>query len=52
MIIDIDCPFCGGAGLVHSSGRNGDPMDEGEDCPRCGGTGCVAHDLNEDADDE
>jgi hypothetical protein len=36
MIIDIECPFCNGAGRVHSSARNGDPMDSGEDCPRCG----------------
>jgi ssDNA-binding Zn-finger/Zn-ribbon topoisomerase 1 len=46
LVIDIECPFCNGAGRVHSSGRNGDPMDTGEDCPRC-----VAHDLNEDDDD-
>lgn len=52
MIIDIECPFCRGVGLVHSPGRNGDPMDGGEDCPRCEGTGSVAHDLNEDADDD
>lgn len=52
MIIDIECPFCNGVGRVHSSARNGDPMDDGEDCPRCGGSGSVAHDLNEDIDDE
>jgi DnaJ-class molecular chaperone len=51
MIIDIECPVCNGVGRVHSSGRSGDPMDDGENCPRCEGTGCVAHDLNEDADD-
>lgn len=52
MIIDIECPFCDGAGRIHSSSRNGDPEDDGRDCPRCGGSGVVAHDLNEDADDD
>lgn len=22
------------------------------DCPRCGGSGCVAHDLNDDCDED
>lgn len=52
MIIDIDCPFCNGVGKVHSPGCNGDPDDDGIDCPRCDGTGAVAHDLNEDMDDD
>lgn len=50
MILDVECPYCRGAGRVHSSGCNGDPMDDGEGCSYCEGAGCVAHDLNEDAD--
>lgn len=62
MIIDVECPTCNGLGEVTGStpsirsryvGRDDlNPDDYAEPCPRCGGSGMVAHDLNEDADDE
>ena len=62
MIIDVECPFCNGTGEAMGGTANSrsrlvgrddlSPDDFAEECPRCGGSGCVAHDLNEDADDE
>jgi len=52
MIIDVECRHCYGLGRVHSSGRNGDPMDPGEDCPVCEGTGAVQEDLNDEVEDD
>lgn len=54
MIIDIDCPLCRGEGFIAERkvliGTRAGVYEI--DCPRCGGSGTVAHDLNEDADDE
>lgn len=62
MIIDVECPRCHGNGEVIGGtpnmrarmiGRDDlDPGDFGEPCPRCAGSGVVAHDLNEDCDDD
>ncbi len=51
MTLEQECPFCDGAGRVHSPGHNGDPMDMGEDCPRCEGAGVIAVDLNEEMEE-
>lgn len=55
MIIDIDCPICRGEGRIETGEMERGPAGDGfevMDCPRCGGTGAVAHDLNEDCDDD
>ncbi len=55
MIIDIDCPLCRGEGHIETGEMERGPAGigfEAMDCPRCGGTGAVAHDLNEDCDDD
>ena len=55
MIIDIDCPVCNATGRVETGEMETGPAGigfEAIDCPRCGGTGAVAHDLNEDIDDD
>ena len=39
--MDAKCKFCWGSGKIHSSGRNGDPMDNGVNCPDCKGFGLV-----------
>lgn len=55
MIIDIDCPLCRGEGRIETGEMESGPAGvgfEAIDCPRCGGTGAVAHDLNEDCDDD
>ena len=41
IVMKVECRFCDGNGKIHSSGRNGDPMDSGVDCPECEGTGAV-----------
>ncbi len=51
MTLEQECPFCYGAGRVHSPEHNGDPMDMGEDCPRCEGAGVIAVDLNEEMEE-
>ena len=51
IFMDVECRFCDGTGRIHSSGRNGDPMDPGEDCPKCDGTGVVQEDVDQ-SDDE
>lgn len=62
MIIDVECPFCNGMGEVAGGTPNQraryvrfddlNPDDYAEQCPRCAGSGTVAHDLNEDCDDD
>ena len=62
MIIDVECPRCCGTGEVSGVTPNRrsrfvghddlSPDDYTVECPRCLGTGCVAHDLNEDCDDD
>lgn len=47
MMIDAECPFCDGAGVIHSDGHTGDPMDRGVNCPECEGTGAVLVDCDE-----
>jgi DnaJ-class molecular chaperone len=45
IVMDVECKFCWGNGKIHSDGRNGDPMDEGENCPICKGAGVVQVDC-------
>lgn len=62
MIIDVECPTCDGLGEVCGvtpSRRSRfvghddlSPDDYTVECPRCLGGGTVAHDLNEDCDDD
>ena len=62
MIIDVECPRCHGNGEVCGVNPNRrsrfvgsddlSPDDFTVECPRCLGTGTVAHDLNEDCDDD
>ena len=46
MIIDVECPLC------HGMGETEQGPDAWDECPRCLGSGTVAHDLNEDCDDD
>lgn len=45
LVMDVECKFCWGNGKIHSAGRTGDPMDDGEDCPICKGAGVVQVDC-------
>ncbi|ARS27645.1 hypothetical protein [Sphingomonas sp. KC8] len=51
MIIDIECPVCMGMGEIHDDDDHINDAAEMK-CPRCAGAGVVAHDLNEDCDDD
>lgn len=42
---EVECKYCYGNGKIHSSGRNGDPMDSGVNCPKCDGSGVVKVDC-------
>lgn len=62
MMIEIECGQCNGNGEVcgvNPSRRSRfvsdddlSPDDYTIECPRCLGDGCIAHDLNEDCDDD
>lgn len=55
MTLAIECPECDGHGRIETGEMERGPAGigfEAMDCPRCGGTGAVAHDLNEDCDDD
>lgn len=62
ILIDVECPLCNGTGEVcgvNPSRRSRfvsdddlSPDDYTIECPRCLGDGCIAHDLNEDCDDD
>jgi RecJ-like exonuclease len=61
MIIDVDCPRCGGLGELQCYAVNRrsarvdyddlDPDDFAKPCDKCGGSGVVAYDPEDEIDE-